>query len=164
MKVHNFVLSLLGANAVCTPLFIANASQVKGSIVVTYNELLPAYKAGALCADDDTDCKNFAATCNTKYGHMLNSQATVDYDINPDTAIHQASYSYDNTPVKLSAMGIQNKFAFISSSIPDVLQNKYAIKYVVFNLNKDFKAYTSNIVFHPLPYTEFQCVLFGNSN
>lgn len=158
--------SLMKFIFIMTSLVVTNSSsaqEIKGQVNITYDNLFPAHIEGHLCQDvNDEDCKNFAATCKELYASLLNTTANINYDINTVSFIQKVDYIYNGENLKLSSMGLSDKYGFISRSIPSALKEKYGIKNVFFVIDKEFKNFSSHFLFNSaLPNQKFQCILSG---
>ncbi len=134
------------------------ANDFKGDVKVTYKELYAINLNGTICSKNDEECLDFKEKCNSLYGSMLNSEASLNYNINTETLIQSAILTYNNIKIPFFPAGIDGKYTFISSEIPDEYKN--SIKIIEFSLVNNLENGLSNIHFLNKESNEkYQCIL-----
>lgn len=148
------------------------AQEIQGQVEITYDALRSAHLNGAACREENKDykdCQDFMAVCQETYGNMLGTKATIAYDVITDKNLQRAYYnytSYNDEIITMSAMGLKDKYAFISPALPADYSEALGIKNIIFIIDKDFKNFTSNFIFTvdtKIQNQKYQCILSGRT-
>lgn len=154
-------VAFLGSCLLASSFSPAFADDIKtGHFDLTYTT---AYALGLAAAPRyeqyDSNCKELVAS-------TLNTQVSVDYEINTRTNYQYLYYTYAGTRLLLSSMGLSSAYSFITSAsrVP-ALNDLGNVRNVFFKMDLNFQNPSSsfNIIFptegHPEFKDKFQCVV-----
>lgn len=116
------------------------AKQIDGTYQNELSELYAVAQTGTRAPDGDAFCKE-------TFGKFLGTSVSGEYSINTETLIMSATAVYNSATVKMFPLGIEGRYAFMGTDIPQPLSDMH-ISRVILNMSTDFESKESDIMFN----------------